>query len=42
MDQGLNQKIDAYIAENKEQLLRDIAALLLRSLALFDILHTFF
>ena len=27
MDQGLNQKIDAYIAENKEQLLRDIAAL---------------
>ena len=27
MDQGLNQKIDAYIAENKEQLLQDIAAL---------------
>ena len=27
MDQALNQKIDAYIAENKEQLLQDIAAL---------------
>ena len=27
MDQGLNRKIDAYIAENKEQLLQDIAAL---------------
>ena len=27
MDQELNQKIDAYIAENKEQLLQDIAAL---------------
>ena len=26
-DQALNQKIDAYIAENKEQLLQDIAAL---------------
>ena len=26
MDQALNQKIDAYIAENKEQLLQDIAA----------------
>ena len=25
MDQALNQKIDAYIAENKEQLLQDIA-----------------
>ena len=25
MDQGLNQKIDAYIAENKEQLLRDLS-----------------
>jgi hypothetical protein len=24
MDQALNQKIDAYIAENKEQLLQDI------------------
>ena len=27
MDQALNQKIDAYIAQNKEQLLKDIAAL---------------
>ena len=27
MDQALNQKIDAYIAENKEQMLQDIAAL---------------
>lgn len=27
MDQALNQKIDAYIAENREQLLQDIAAL---------------
>ena len=27
MNQALNQKIDAYIAENKEQLLQDIAAL---------------
>ena len=27
MDQALNQKIDAYIAENTEQLLQDIAAL---------------
>ena len=27
MDQVLNQKIDAYIAQNKEQLLKDIAAL---------------
>ena len=25
MDQGLNQKIDAYIAENKEQLLESDA-----------------
>ena len=27
MDQALNQKIDAFIAENKEKLLKDIAAL---------------
>ena len=27
MDQALNQKIDGYIAENKEQLLKDLAAL---------------
>ncbi len=27
MDQALNQKIDAYIAQNKEQILNDIAAL---------------
>ena len=27
MDQALNQKIDAYIAENKEQILKDIAEL---------------
>ena len=27
MDQALNQKIDAFIAANKEQLLKDIAAL---------------
>ena len=27
MDQALNQKIDTFIAANKEQLLRDIAAL---------------
>ena len=27
MDQALNQKIDAFIAANKEQILQDIAAL---------------
>ena len=27
MDQALNQKIDAFIAANKEQILEDIAAL---------------
>ena len=27
MDQALNQKIDAYITQNKDQLLKDIAAL---------------
>ena len=27
MDQALNQKIDAFIAANKEQILKDIAAL---------------
>ena len=31
MDQALNQKINAYIAENKEQLLQDIAALVART-----------
>ena len=32
MDQALNQKIDAFIAANKEQILEDIAALVDRAL----------
>ena len=30
MDQALNQKIDAFIAANKEQILQDIADLVAR------------